>query len=107
MERKNNRLVDIDERIKDLAGLPEETVPSVFFTELLAPAAMYGDMHFWDLLQKADPPEPRKILPQNEAPARNYLRRKKPSAKPVQTMDEARLEELRQWLDGKDGKRSA
>jgi len=103
MERKNNRLVDIDERIKDLAGLPEETVPSVFFTELLAPAAMYGDMHFWDLLQKADPPEPRKILPQNEAPARNYLRRKKPSAKPVQTMDEARLEELRQWLTARMG----
>jgi len=98
MERKNNRLVDIGERIKDLAGLPEETVPSVFLAELLAPAAMCGDMHFWDLLQKADPPEPRRILPQNEVPPRNYLRRKKTSARPVQTMDEARLEELRRWL---------
>jgi hypothetical protein len=98
MERKNNRLVDIGERIKDLAELPEETVPSVFLAELLAPAAMCGDMHFWDLLQKADPPEPRRVLPQNEAPARNYLRTKEASAKPVQTMDETRLEELRQWL---------
>lgn len=98
LERKNNRLLDIGERIKDLAGLPEETIPSAFLAELLAPAAMCGDMHYWDSLQKADPPEPRKILPQNEAPARNYLRKKKASTKPVQTMDEARLEELRLWL---------
>ncbi len=98
LERKNNRLLDIGERIKDMTGLSEETVPSAFLAELLAPAAMCGDMHYWDFLQKADPPEPRRVLPQKEVPAGNYLRRKKASTKPVQSMDEARLEELRQWL---------
>ncbi len=109
LERKNNRLVDIGERIRDMAGLPEGSIPAAFLAELLAPATMCGDMHYWDSLQKADPPEPRRILPQSEAPARNYLRRKQVSEKPVQTMDEARLEELRQWLaariETKGGKR--
>lgn len=103
LERKNNRLVDIGERIKDMARLPEESVPTAFLAELLAPAAICGDMHYWDPEQKADPPEPRKLLPQNQAPARQYLPRKKASATSVQTMDEARLEELRQWLAARMG----
>ena len=106
LERKNNRLLDIGERIKDIVRMPEETIPATFLAELLAPAAMCGDMHYWDSLQKADPPEPRRNLPRNEAPARNFLRRKESSDKPVQTMDEARLEALREWLAARDAGRA-
>lgn len=46
------------------------------------------------------------MLPPNQAPVRQYLPRKKTSATSVQTMDEARLEDLRQWLAARMGTRT-
>ncbi len=98
LERKNNRLQDLKKRISEIARLPEEKNPDLFLNDLLSPAQLTGDMHFWDAFQKAEPPEPRKRLSQKEGVGKNYLRKKQPTGKPVQTMDEARLSALSQWL---------
>jgi hypothetical protein len=101
LERKNNRLADLQSRISEIARLPDQAVPDQFMTALLSPANMYGDMHYWDTFQKADPPEPRRRIAQKETPARTYLRSKTASDKPIQTMNEARLQELEHWLQAK------
>ena len=101
LERKNNRLADLGNRIGEIAGLPAATVPDSFMSELLAPANMYGDMHYWDSSQRADPPEPRKNISSKQAYEKNYLKPKEKSDKPVQTMSEARLTELEKWLHEK------
>ena len=101
LERKNNRLADLGNRIGEIAGLPAAAVPDRFMSELLAPANMYGDMHYWDSYQKADPPEPRKKISPKQAYAKTYLKPKKLTDKPIQTMSEARLTELEKWLHEK------
>ncbi len=101
LERKNNRLTDLRNRIGEIARLSAHALPDGFLVDLLAPANMYGDMHYWDSSQKADPPEPRRRLSQKEVPGKIYLRPKTPSNRPIQTMDEARLAELEKWLNAK------
>ncbi len=98
LERKNNRLRDLRNRIDDIARLPPQAMPGGFLRDLLAPAHMRGDMRYWDSFQRADPPEPRKRLAPKEAAAKIYLRKKAPSDRPVQTLDETRLAELARWL---------
>jgi len=101
LERKNNRLMDLRKRIGEIARLPDQALPGRFLQDLLAPAHMRGDMHYWDFSQKADPPEPRRRLTQKETAAQTYLRPKALSNSPVQSMDEARLAALDRWLQKK------
>jgi hypothetical protein len=101
LERKNNRLEDLRDRINEISQLKEEEVPHEFFQELLAPAIMYCDSNFWDNSQRAEPPEPRRKFEDKKSFPKNYLSEKKKGDKPVQTMDEERLEKLRLWLTQK------
>ncbi len=101
LERKNNRLEDLRSRIDEIATLDEDQVPTQFFFQLLAPARICCDTHYWDAFEKADPPEPRRQLTTKKPVPRVYLKKKKETAKPVQTMDEARLDQLDHWLRDK------
>jgi hypothetical protein len=101
LERKNNRLNDLRNRISEIAGLPEDNKAAEFLGILLAPAHMSGDMHYWDFSQRADPPQPRRKLSEKERSGKTYLRKKTAATKPVQTMDEARLSNLEEWLVAK------
>ncbi len=100
LERKSTRLDDLRARLREMATLPEMEVPSRFLRELLAPAQMRGDPHYWDEFSKADPDQPRRHAPRQAQPP-VYLASKPAGDKPVRSLDEARLEQLKAWLEAK------
>ena len=101
LERKNHRLEDLHDRLAEIAALPEEAVPHRFFCELLSPARMLADMNYWDDFEKAAPPQPRRATDRHSREIHQYLPKKSDADRPVQSMDEARLESLRAWLAAK------
>lgn len=98
LERKNNRIQDLQSRISEIATLPEDRAPQEFLANLLSPVLHYSDQHYWDENEKASPPEPRRRVSKNEPVKHIYLPRKQQADRPVQTMDEARLTDLAHWL---------
>ncbi|MBU4151334.1 MAG: DUF2397 family protein [Proteobacteria bacterium] len=98
LERKNNRLQDLQSRINEITTLPEDHAPQAFMANLLAPAHRYSDPHYWDEHEKASPPEPRRRVSMKEAVKHSYLPRKQQADRPVQSMDEARLTDMATWL---------
>jgi hypothetical protein len=101
LERKNNRLQDIEYRIKEIASLAKESPAPLFISELLSQPGCTFDPNYWDQLEKADPPKPRKQISGRSQFPKIYLKRKEPEDKPVQSMDETRLAQLREWLEEK------
>jgi len=101
LERKNNKLQDIGARIEEMARLDEEQAATLFFSRLFAQPLASFDPNYWDQFEKAEPPQPRKRLANKSAFPRQYLGGKKVGDKPVQSMDEARLARLREWLESK------
>ncbi len=101
LERKNNRLQDIGYRIEELASLPENETAPTFLNNLLAQPLCAFDPNYWDTLEKADPPKPKKRLKGKSGFPRHYLQGKQQTDKPVQSMDEARLALLKEWIEAK------
>lgn len=101
LERKNNRLQDIRCRIEEIATLPEDDCAMSFLNDLLAQPRNHFDPNYWDSIEKAEPPEPRKRLAGESGFPRQYLHRKKTTGKPVESMDEARLKMLKRWIQQK------
>lgn len=101
LERKNNRLQDIEYRIKEIANLPENSSAPAFMSDLLSQPGCTFDPNYWDLVEKAEPPKPKKQMVRKTHFPKSYLTRKKPVDRPVQSMDEARLSRLREWLQEK------
>ncbi len=101
LERKNNRCEDIAKRIDELCKLPEASVPVDFFREFIASGAMLSDNHYWDEFTQAEPPQPRFSTPQTRKTTRSYLPQKHNVAAPVTSLEEARLESLKQWIEDK------
>lgn len=56
LERKSHRMEDLRSRISEMASKPEDSVFSSFINELVSPARMIADMHYWDAAEKAAPP---------------------------------------------------
>ncbi|WP_419174431.1 hypothetical protein [Desulfosediminicola sp.] len=101
LERKNNRLQDIRYRIEELARLPENDCTLEFITELLSQPQNSFDPNYWDNIEKAEPPEPRKRMAGKTSFPKQYLSRKKTTGKPVASMDETRLKMLLEWIQQK------
>ena len=101
LERKNNRLQDIGLRLQEIATLPEHATVSTFFNQLLSQPACSFDTNYWHREEKAEPPKPKKRIAGKTHFPKTYLGRKQPGSKPVQSMDEARLAQLKQWLQEK------
>ncbi len=101
LERKNNRLQDIEYRIKEIAALPEQTTLASFLDELLSQPGCTFDPHYWDQVEKAEPPKPKKRIVAKTNFPKTYLGKKQPGDKPIQSMDEARLSLLKNWLQEK------
>ena len=100
LERRSHRLEDLQARAREIAAQPpESTHAAAFIQTLIAPARMIGDMHLWNETEKADPPEPRWEKYRTRAQASDYLGTKAPAdGQPVQSLDEARLRRLREWM---------
>lgn len=101
LERKNNRLQDIAYRIKEIATLPENSSVAAFMSDLLSQPGSSFDPNYWGEVEKAEPPKPKKQMARKTHFPKSYLGRKKPAGRPVQSMDEARLSQLREWLQDK------
>ncbi len=101
LERKNHRLEDLQDRIKEIAGLDESIVPVHFFEKLLSCGQGYFDRNYWDSREKADPPQPTRRISRKEKIIRAYIKPKKKSTGPIQSMDEARLAALGKWITEK------
>ncbi len=99
LERKNNKLQDIGARIQEMSRLKSDEPTTLFFTRLFAQPLSAFDLNYWDQYEKADPPEPRKRLAKKTAFPKQYLAAKVAADNPVQSMDEAKLERLREWLE--------
>ncbi|MBP5321227.1 MAG: hypothetical protein J6334_09565 [Kiritimatiellae bacterium] len=100
LERRSHRLEDLDARIAELAALPPETVPSAWFLRLSQPAQMFGDPNHWNESEKATPPLPVWVRNRvRQEPIVWLSPRRAGTDKPVQSLDEYRLERLGQWMD--------
>ncbi len=98
LERKNNRLQDIGYRLQEIASLPEHATVSTFLHQLLSQPVCTFDTNYWNQAEKAEPPKPTKRTAGKTHFPKSYLGRKQPGNKPVQSMDEARLAQLKLWL---------
>ena len=99
LERRSHRLEDLRARVAEIAKLPADAVPSAYLLRLLAPARMIGDMHFWDENEKALPPQPRWDRYRLREEAVQWLDAKPRAAgRPPQSLEEARLHALEDWM---------
>ncbi|MBU0946107.1 MAG: DUF2397 family protein [Proteobacteria bacterium] len=101
LERKNHRLQDLRHRIEEIASLDESVVPLHFMEKLCSCGQGFFDRNYWDSREKADPPQPSRRISRKEKIIRAYIKPKKKSDGPVQSMDEARLASLEKWLQEK------
>ncbi len=101
LERKNNRLEGLNARLLEIAAMPPNACPDEFIRELISAPGISYDPNYWDEFTKATPPRPRKDFSKQQRVIRTYLKRNHGSAKPAQTMEESRLEELKIWLANK------
>lgn len=101
LERKNNRCEEINKRVNELSQLPENRVPVDFFRELISSAALLSDPNHWDEFTQAEPPQPRFASAKTKQTTRSYLPQKSTKNVPVISLEEARLERLKQWLEDK------
>ena len=101
LERKNNRLQDIRYRIEEIATLPRNDSALEFMTDLLSQPQNRFDPNYWNNIEKAEPPEPRKRMVGKTVFPKQYLSRKKTTGKVVVSMDEARLKMLKEWIQHK------
>jgi hypothetical protein len=98
LERKNNRIQDIRRRVEELAGLAENNPAQSFINNLLAQPQNRFDPNYWDEVEKAEPPAPRKRTAARAQFPKQYLRKKKVTGRAVESMDEARLKALSLWI---------
>jgi hypothetical protein len=100
LERKSHRMEDLKDRIAEMAAHPEEQPFSGFINELIAPAQMISDMHYWDAAEKAEPPQPRLEQHKVKQAPINYLK-PKPKGDPasVRSLNEEKLVRLRRWIE--------
>ncbi len=103
LERKNTRLQDIKARMKEISLLKEESTLNGFFSELLASAQMSTDTNYWkEGFEKADPPIPRLISDKKIKEPKYFSKiRKKGESTPIQSLEQFKLEKLKQWIDSK------
>ena len=101
LERKNNKPQDIASRVREIASCDETASFHVFFYTLLAQPLCRFDPHFWDTNEKAEPPKPKKAIAKKSSFPKQFLSPKQQSDVPVQSMDEARLALLKNWLQEK------
>ena len=99
LERRNNRVEDLRARIREMARLPENAVPHRFFSDALGHAVMRSDPNYWDDFERADPPQPRRQAHVLRKPVRQVIKPKARRKGPVVSMEQARLEKLRDWLE--------
>ena len=98
MERKNHRMEDLGNRLKELSQLEEDQPPHAFIARLISSAHGCFDLHYWNESEKADPPQPRTASSQKKQPPKSYLKPRSEGQEPVITIEQARLERLKNWL---------
>lgn len=101
LERKSHRLEDLRDRIAEIAELEPETVPRDFMNRLLAYGSMRGDLHEWDEEVRATPPLPRRTTWKGRPDPSLRLSPKRTGAGAAQSLEQARMSELRDWLEAK------
>lgn len=101
LDRRSHRLEDIRSRVLDLAQLPAERVPGAWLRDITQSAHMRGDMHEWNEQVKATPPQPVWHKHRVRGEPHIWLEPRTAAAgKPVQSLEERRLEALADWMRG-------
>jgi hypothetical protein len=98
LERRNHRVEDLRDRIADIAQLPEDAMPRDFLRRFIASAGMVCDPNEWDDGVLATPPQPRRDTLRNAKRDIPPIRRKRHGNRPVASLDEQRLHELRDFF---------
>ncbi|MDX9978703.1 MAG: DUF2397 family protein [Lentisphaeria bacterium] len=98
LERRNHRVEDLRDRIADIARLPEDAVPRDFLRRFVASAGMVCDPNEWDDGVLATPPQPRRDTRQATGRDVPPIRGKRHGDRPVASLDEQRLHELRDFF---------
>jgi hypothetical protein len=100
LERRSHRLEDVRARISEIAQLHDTEVPERFLRNLLAPARLVGDMHFWDENEKALPPQPRWDQRRvREEMTLDLAEKPRGEAYIPRSMEESRLHALAEWIN--------
>ncbi len=100
-ERKSHRLLDLRQRIKEIALLEPEEVPYSFLFELISPAQISVDPNYWTEREKASPPQPRLYKGRQREHAIEPLGRKKLNPETARALEQQQLGQLIQWLNDK------
>jgi len=104
LERRSSRVEDLRERIEDLARLSADWAPHGFMTDLIAAASLRYDPNYWDDHELADPPQPRRRPFRQVTGQAHFLHAKQRRNRGnVVSMERARLERLKDWLEATIG----
>ena len=99
LERRSHRLDDVRCRILDLSTLPPTTIPHTWFQRVVQQGHLVGDMHEWSESIRAIPPQPVWSKHQLRTQAQIWMEpRPLADDKPVQSLEERRLEVLSTWM---------
>lgn len=99
LERRSHRLEDVKNRIHDLAEFSPNTVPHSWLRNIIQHGHMLGDMHEWTESFKATPPQP--VWSKHRVRSETHVwmgPRAISDGKPIQSMEERRLEVLSAWM---------
>ncbi|MBO1322920.1 hypothetical protein [Acanthopleuribacter pedis] len=101
MERKSHRLEDLADRLTELSRFDPDQVPTEFFVALISSAHGRFNMSPYEGGEKMNPPAVPVLQKVRKQPPKRYMRAAKTNDEPVVTMEEARLQALRVWLEAK------
>ncbi|VGO17602.1 hypothetical protein PDESU_06201 [Pontiella desulfatans] len=100
LERKSHRMEDLRDRIAEMAACSGEHGFAGFINQLIAPARMVADMHYWDAAEKADPPQPRQEQHTVRQAPIGYLKPKpKGDASSIRSLNDEKIHRLRRWIE--------
>lgn len=101
LERKSHRIDDLRSRMVELTAKPEEYIPVDWMVQLHSWGHMRGDMHLWDEYELAEPPRPKKGSWKKHRSPVLYLESAKPGDGVVLSMEQTRLNLLKEWLQSR------
>ncbi|HBM17354.1 MAG TPA: hypothetical protein DD381_13585 [Lentisphaeria bacterium] len=99
LERRNTRIEDIGNRLKEFALLAEDETYPEFFMALLQGANIKYDPNYWDDHEKADPPIPKKTHRRySKIPDTFTPKEVDPSIDSFVSIEQAKLLNLEKWI---------
>lgn len=101
LERKSHRLEDLKDRISEISQLASQQVPHGFLSKMIGSAQISFDPQYWNAHCLADPPLTQASEKNRKVKPPPFLKPKTQKSSAAQSIEEARLESLKEWIKEK------